>query len=68
MGSFCVERMWRILHLGSERGKLSMGTLTVLLEDFLVGSPGMAHFIKCIASVRFVRQALSGVSQMKNAN
>lgn len=41
MGSWCVERMWRILHLGSGRGMLSLRTLMVLLDAFLVCSPGM---------------------------
>lgn len=44
-GSLCVERMWRILHLGSGNGILSLGTLTVFLADgfLLACSPGMVR-------------------------
>lgn len=30
-GSWCVQRMWRILHLGSGKARLSLETSTVLL-------------------------------------
>lgn len=45
LGSSQVKRMWRILHLGSGKGMLSFGTLTVLLaDDFLLSfPPGMVH-------------------------
>ena len=41
-GSWCVERMWRVLHLRSAKGMLWLGTLTTLTaDDFLVCSPKM---------------------------
>lgn len=45
VGSLCVERMSCILHLGSGKRMLSLGTLTVRLADgfLLVCSPGMVR-------------------------
>lgn len=59
VGSSRVKRMWHILHLGSGKGMLSLETLTLLLADgFLLSFPPKdGSLIKCIASVRFVRQA-----------
>lgn len=45
VGSLCMERMSCILHLGSGKGMLSLGTLTVRLADgfLLFCSPGMVR-------------------------